>query len=472
MHNWLNVLNVLTYQFFQIFPWFPILFAPVALLYIYFWLWLIYSWFNPKLFFKKQIHNPLPPKIKLVFQFTTKGGNPEIVARGIWHILHSNLDPSLYQILVATEEKQDMVTLKEIFPHATNLNFTVVPPDYQTPKKSGLKSRNLQYAIEAFHKKLAHKDQTYIVHFDEESVIPSRYIEILYHEINREYYQQKDILCGPINYPLEYTKASVWSRGVENNRLFIVPEAAIGCLTNLPKQGYGSNMAVRASMEIAIGWDIGLCENQPIIAEDILFLLLAKARQAKLGWHGVLMLEQPAFTPEQSYRQRYRWVFGILQSLAVFKNFPEATKLSPWSRRYIIFNVWLRCMLYGLGFIYGFLGTLANIILLILIISNNVSLYFKPVSTVLLILWAASFQYGTYWHLKYQLVPWWFKFREHLLVFLTSPILGLLDTFPTIKALWDWYVLRKRSVIWQPTVKNLQKESLAKFLQPVRIYNN
>ena len=67
------------------------------------------------MFFRKQTKNSLPQKIKLVFQFTTKGGNPEIVARGIFHILHSKLDPNLYQILVATENRQDMVVLKKSF---------------------------------------------------------------------------------------------------------------------------------------------------------------------------------------------------------------------------------------------------------------------------------------------------------------------------------------------------------------------
>ena len=51
------------------------------------------------------------------------------------------------------------------------------------------------------------------------------------------------------------------------------------------------------------------------------------------------MLEQPALTVEQSYRQRYRWVFGILQqSLAVLKNFPETKKLSFWKLKYMIFQ--------------------------------------------------------------------------------------------------------------------------------------
>jgi len=135
----------------------------------------------------------------------------------------------------------------------------------------------------------------------------------------------------------------------------------------------------------------------------------------------------------------------------------------------MIFQVWLRCFLYGAGFVYGLLGTLANLVLLILLITDRIALQLDPVSVTLLILWAVSFQYGTYWHLKYQLVPWWFKLGEHSLILLAAPILGLLDTAPAIRALWDWYTLRKRSVVWQPTVKNLKKESAAEFLQPVRI---
>ena len=106
------------------------------------------------------------------------------------------------------------------------------------------------------------------------------------------------------------------------------------------------------------------------------------------------------------------------------------------------------------------MGTLANLVLLILLINHRIALQLDPVSIILLVLWATAFQYGTYWHLKYQLVPWWFKLKEHLLVFLASPILGLLDTLPAIRALWDWYISRKRSVVWQPTVKNLKKRVL------------
>ena len=169
------------------------------------------------------------------------------------------------------------------------------------------------------------------------------------------------------------------------------------------------------------------------------------------------MLEQPALTVEQSYRQRYRWVFGILQSLAVLKNFPEIGKLSFWKLKYMIFQVWLRCFLYGAGFVYGLLGTLANLVLLILLITDRIVLQLDPVSVTLLILWAVSFQYGTYWHLKYQLVPWWFKLGEHSLILLAAPILGLLDTAPAIRALWDWYILRKFKKTFRGLATNSQK---------------
>jgi len=62
----------------------------------------------------------------------------------------------------------------------------------------------------------------------------------------------------------------------------------------------------------------------------------------------------------------------------------------------MIFQVWLRCFLYGAGFIYGFLGTLANLVLLILLINHRIALQLDPVSIILLVLWTTAFQYGTY----------------------------------------------------------------------------
>ena len=62
----------------------------------------------------------------------------------------------------------------------------------------------------------------------------------------------------------------------------------------------------------------------------------------------------------------------------------------------MIFQVWLRCFLYGAGFVYGLLGTLANLVLLILLITDRIALQLDPVSIILLVLWTTAFQYGTY----------------------------------------------------------------------------
>jgi hypothetical protein len=56
-------------------------------------------------------------------------------------------------------------------------------------------------------------------------------------------------------------------------------------------------------------------------------------------------------------------------------------------------------------------------------------------------------------NLKFTNYSIWYKIKEQLLIGLLSPIAGLYETFPALHAVFDWYILRKRSVAWKPTKK-------------------
>ena len=423
----------------------------VGISYTYFWFWLIWSTINPSWFYKTPSKSWIKNKnqVKLIFQFTTKGGNWKVIQRGVEAIIRSDLK-SPYQIVVVTESQDDINNLKS---QIIGLQYIKVPKDYQTPNKTQYKARGLHFAVETYKQSVI-DNNAYIVHFDEESVIESENIQLLCNETNEAYLEGVDITCGPIYYPLEYKDANILCRSMEANRAFVEPECAMGCLTGLPKQGHGSNMVVRQAVECATGWDIGLSDGHPIISEDILFLIQAKSAGAKFGWHGVPMIEQPAFTIDQSLKQRYRWVFGSLQALAVTNKLKGWQKLNKWQQFNMSNAIALRCFSYAMGFVIGLISLISNIVLLsIFIISGQSYWEFNLLSGLFLFFWIGAYQYGVYMNLKFTNYSIWYKIKEHLLVGLLSPIAGLYETFPALHAVFDWYILRKRSVTWKPTKK-------------------
>ena len=68
-----------------------ILYRIVGLIYTYFFIWLISSFVKRDWFYKTETQK-VENKINIIFQFTTRGGNPEVVNRGIENILLSKLE--------------------------------------------------------------------------------------------------------------------------------------------------------------------------------------------------------------------------------------------------------------------------------------------------------------------------------------------------------------------------------------------
>jgi hypothetical protein len=166
------------------------------------------------------------------------------------------------------------------------------------------------------------------------------------------------------------------------------------------------------------------------------------------------MIEQPAFTLDQSLKQRYRWVFGSLQALSVTKNLKGWDKLTKWQQFNMSTAIALRCFSYALGFVVGLLSLAVNILLLaIYLFTDQVYWNFNFISLIFFLMWVGAYQYGVYMNLKFTKYSTWYKIREHFLVLVISPVAGLLETYPALKAVFDWYILKKRNVEWTPTKK-------------------
>ncbi len=92
----------------------------------------------------------------------------------------------------------------------------VIPAGYETRKGTQLKARGLHYMVELRRRGLNRKaGQTFIVHFDEESLMLPEELRKLIHYLATS---DKLLTEGPIYYPLEYREASLICRAMEANR--------------------------------------------------------------------------------------------------------------------------------------------------------------------------------------------------------------------------------------------------------------
>ena len=154
-------------------------------------------------------------------------------------------DPEFYgrilSIEVVTESETQARLLERTFADAQlRVQALRLPADYQTPRGTQLKARALHYAVEWRRAGWNRKPgRTFIVHYDEESVMVPAELRKLLAVLSRT---DKKILEGPIYYPLEYTAASAICRAMEANR-------PIGCFEcrhvmekGLPLHLRGSNL--------------------------------------------------------------------------------------------------------------------------------------------------------------------------------------------------------------------------------------
>ena len=166
------------------------------------------------------------------------------------------------------------------------------------------------------------------------------------------------------------------------------------------------------------------------------------------------MIEQPAFTLDQSLKQRYRWVFGSLQSASEVHKLDGWAKLNYWEKFNLREAIVLRCISYGLGFVIGSVSLLLNIYtLIILAVYNSIEMNLTVMSTLMLAMWLGAYQYGVYMNLKHGDFSLLYKIREHLVIGILSPFIGLTETYPAFRALVDWWIFQKRTVEWKPTIK-------------------
>lgn len=406
---------------------------------------------------------PRIPNIKV--QITTRGGQGSypVIVRGINAIMRlAHENPAFYRaflsVEVVTESADQQINLKAQYLDAPlRVSAIVIPADYVPPNGTLLKARGLHYMVERRrHGFNAMPGRTVIVHYDEESVMPPDELRKLIHYIATS---DKRLTEGPIYYPLEYRDTNVICRAMEANR-------PVGCFecrevmdAGTPLHMHGSNLVIDEDLENELGWDIGTLDGEPFIAEDYVFGMLAYLRYGPtiFGWHGAAMLEQPPFSVKSAMRQRFRWVIGIFQGIAMMRRMPEFRRL-PWRMRtHLTLGTQFRVVTFALGLPAGVISLAYTIYQAALILTGHV---FLPLPLPLMIwlmvvgfLWLNSLYIGSWFNVTaaFEMTPWQ-RSIETMKVIAVAPIAGIVESAAAFSAVTQW-TLGRRQVVWQPTPK-------------------
>ncbi len=407
------------------------------------------------------------PFVKI--QITTRGsaGSTEVILRGIRNVQNlASEDPQLYgkvlSVELVTESQRQADAVEEAFAaDPISVTSLVVPAGYETPDGTKLKARGLHFATEqrraGWNKKTG---RTWIVHYDEESVMVPGELRKLLKVLTGTPHR---VLEGPIHYPLEYLQTSAICRSMEANR-------PIGCFecrhvmeSGFPLHLHGSNLVVDEDFEKELGWDFGCLDGQPFLAEDYLFGMMAylAAGSDAFGWHGCVMLEQPPFSYQSAFRQRYRWIFGVLQGLTLVRRSPTFTNLPRRVRARLLLGTFYRVTTFALGAVIGVITVVFAPLFLYGAIHSLVTAQpfsLSPWFTLWLAgvggLWLGSVFIGAWYNVSEAGLTGLQRGEQLALAVGIAPIAGILESCAGLWALLAWCGGR-RSVEWQPTPKTL-----------------
>lgn len=298
--------------------------------------------------------------------------------------------------------------------------------------------------------------QTFIVHYDEESVIvPAEMRKLVYYLAKTD----KKLTEGPIYYPLEYRSASLICRAMEANR-------PVGCFecrhvmeSGTPLHMHGSNLVIDESLENQLGWDIGTLDGEPFIAEDYVFGVFAYLHCGPeiFGWHGCVMIEQPPFSFKSAFKQRYRWVVGVLQGITAMRRLQEFGALPLKMRLNLTLGTQYRIVTFALGLPTGAISLIYTTYQALVTLLGHAYL---PLPLPLMIwmttvgfLWLNSILIGVWYNLasSTELSPIQ-KWIEGTKVLAIAPLAGILESAAAFWAVTQW-VIGNRRVSWQPTPK-------------------
>ena len=406
---------------------------------------------------------------------TTRGllGSTDVILRGIRNVAAlAAEDPGFYRDLITieicTESPSQAGFIRQYLKQSDEIvpvEMLVLPEDYQTPEGTQKKARSLHYVAELRRSGWGRRPgRTFVVHFDEESVIEPAELRKL---LLRLALTDKKVLEGPIYYPLEYMNTSTLCRTMEANRPIGCFECRSVMESGVPLHLHGSNLVVEEQFENDLGWDMGTLDGQPFIAEDYVFGVLAflKGGRGVFGWHGAVMLEQPPFSYRSAFRQRQRWITGVLQGQEMLLRM-DGYKLLPrkvraqliWGTRFRVFSFAIGAPV-GLTFLGYVVLELAGVFPTAWSAGRASSL---PVPLTLWLsftglMWLGSVFIGAWMNLAHANVPLASRATEISKALTLAPVAGILESAAGLWAVVLW-LCGRRQVSWQPTPKTKQAD--------------
>lgn len=144
---------------------------------------------------------------RFLIQITTKGGALSVVQRGIDNVLAGVARyPVLQKVVwveIITEDADEVAALRTRYRNAViPVTPFLLPTDYRTPKDTRLKARALEYMVEQHR---ATPTDSYVVHYDEESVFTPDNLARLVHRLSRH---PVGISEGIISYGLDWNETT------------------------------------------------------------------------------------------------------------------------------------------------------------------------------------------------------------------------------------------------------------------------
>jgi egghead protein (zeste-white 4 protein) len=428
---------------------------------------------NRKTFVNKnltRIHND--PIINFQIMTRTSGAS-DVVPRGIQSIINSCNEVAFsdYSISVVTEDPKDVERI-------SGAKVIVVPKDFQTKNGAIRKARALEYA--SYQRRIANNGtnptSTWIFHMDEESVVTTHTVLSLLAFIR----EKKGLISeGPIVYPYK-----VW----DANRLTLLAESIrpFQCYDCVSQMGHppaihmhGSNMLVREDVEDSVGWDHGRT-----LAEDQLFGVKVYEKYGNIfGWHGGLLMEQPPLTLKDHFKQRKRWIKGTLDNL---KYLPAKLKRHIYIRMTTFWLGFLSALGSTILYVYlslpataNTLNWMANLVGIqarvpvpaiddnmpvltlqemyvgLVTLWNGGSLVINEVTVLkavigfslifTFVIWLIGSQVGLGFNLKGVKMSRFKRATLHLQQLLFSPFVGMVETFPALVGLIEFFVTPEKN---------------------------
>jgi hypothetical protein len=401
----------------------------------------------------------------LKIQITTRGseGSTEVMKRGIDYIqLLAREAPAFYGHYFCIEIVTENVLQKQYFTSTFSacpvpVVVYVMPEAYQTPLRTRLKARGLHYMVQLRRKGIGQRNgRTFIVHYDEESVMTPGELRNLWWHLA---HAAQRLLEGPIYYPFEYLDAPIICRAMEANR-------PIGCFEcrhvmekGIPLHLHGSNLVIEEKLENDLGWDIGNLDGRPFIAEDYIFGVQAFLRYGSsvFGWHGCVMLEQPPFSLTSAFRQRYRWIFGVLQGIEMVQRVRSFSYLSRKLQVQLVWGTRYRVATFALGLPAGVcsLFALCYQAIRFLLGWSIISLPFPLELWMILVgfLWLNSIYIGAFYNVSAICqMKRWELVTELAKVIAVAPLAGIVESSAAFWAVLRW-CSGQREIAWTPTPK-------------------